>query len=93
MFLNFFLFLSLLGLISCVPLDLGQLNTCVWLSGAAYCGKDKYKSMILGMTDDFWNYASQYTVNGNSKAQLTIYGLTYNILRLANGMGAYYFGA
>lgn len=27
--------------------DLNQLDTCVWLSGAAYCGKDKYKTMIL----------------------------------------------
>jgi len=25
-----------------------QLNTGVWLSGAAYCGKDKYNTMILG---------------------------------------------
>ena len=49
--------------------------------------------MILNLTDDFWNYASQYNVNGTSKARLTIYGLTYNILRLANGMGAYYFAA
>ena len=47
-FLNIFLFLSLLGLSVTSPLDLGQLNTGVWLSGAAYCGKDKYKSMILG---------------------------------------------
>jgi hypothetical protein len=62
-------------------------------SGSCNFSALRYKSMILGMTDDFWNYASQYMVNGNSKAQLTIYGLTYNILRLANGMGAYYFGA
>lgn len=62
-------------------------------SGSCNFSALRYKSMILGMTDDFWNYASQYTVNGNSKAQLTIYGLTYNILRLANGMGAYYFAA
>ena len=48
MFFNFFLFLSLLGLSVAIPLDLGQLNTCVWLSGASYCGKDNYKSMIVG---------------------------------------------
>lgn len=47
-FFNIFIFLSLLGLSVTSPLDLGQLNTGVWLSGAAYCGKDKYKSMILG---------------------------------------------
>ena len=62
-------------------------------SGSCNFSALRYKSMIIGTTDDFWNYASQYMVNGNSKAQLTIYGLTYNILRLANGMGAYYFGA
>jgi hypothetical protein len=28
--------------------DSNQLNTAVWLSGAAYCGKDNYKTMILG---------------------------------------------
>ena len=62
-------------------------------SGSCNFSALRYKSMILGTTDNFWNYASQYTVKGNSKAQLTIYGLTYNILRLANGMGAYYFAA
>jgi hypothetical protein len=62
-------------------------------SGSCNFSALRYKSMIIGMTDDFWNYASQYNVNGTSKARLTIYGLTYNILRLANGMGAYYFAA
>ena len=62
-------------------------------SGSCNFSALRYKSMIISTSDDFWNYASQYNVNGNSKAQLTIYGLTYNILRLANGMGAYYFSA
>ena len=62
-------------------------------SGSCNFSALRYKSMILGTTDDFWNYASQYQVNGTSKAKLTIYGLTYNILRLANGMGALYFSA
>jgi len=62
-------------------------------SGSCNFSALRYKSMILGLTDDFWNYASQYQTNGTSKAQLTIYGLTYNILRLANGMGALYFGS
>jgi hypothetical protein len=62
-------------------------------SGSCNFSALRYKSMILGTTNDFWNYASQYNVNGTSKARLTIYGLTYNILRLANGMGAYYFAA
>lgn len=45
-FLKFFLFLSFLSKI--LSYDSAQLNTGVWLSGAAYCGKDKYKTMILG---------------------------------------------
>ena len=45
-FINFFLFLwFFFGVLS---YDSTQLNTCVWLSGAAYCGKDKYNTMILG---------------------------------------------
>ena len=48
-FYNLFLFLSLLGFFrGAISYDSAQLNTGVWLSGAAYCGKDKYKSMILG---------------------------------------------
>jgi len=62
-------------------------------SGSCNFSALRYKSMILGTTDDFWNYASQYQENGVNKAKLTIYGLTYNILRLANGMGALYFSA
>jgi hypothetical protein len=62
-------------------------------SGSCNFSALRYKSMILETTNDFWNYASQYTVNGTNKAKLTIYGLTYNILRLANGMGALYFSA
>jgi hypothetical protein len=41
-----FLFAAFLSMVSCY--DTSQLNTGVWLSGAAYCGKDKYKTMILG---------------------------------------------
>ena len=45
-FVNFFVFLTLF-LLKGLSYDSTQLNTCVWLSGAAYCGKDKYSSMIL----------------------------------------------
>ena len=62
-------------------------------SGSCNFSALRYKSMILSLTNDFWNYASQYEGNSQNKAQLTIYGLTYNILRLANGMGALYFSA
>ncbi len=44
-FLSLFSFLSLLVVTSSVNTD--HLNTGVWLSGAAYCGKDKYPTMKL----------------------------------------------
>ena len=44
-FMTFFLFFTLLNFVKAI--DLTQLNTGVWLSGAAYCGKDNYKSMVL----------------------------------------------
>lgn len=48
MFAQCFLLFSFLVNISSYALDLSQLNTCVWLSGAAYCGKDDYKTMKIG---------------------------------------------
>ena len=44
--INFYLFLIFLS--RALSYDYTQLNTGVWLSGAAYCGKDKYNTMILG---------------------------------------------
>ena len=47
-FLNNFLFFSLLGFLKASnTYDSTQLTTGVWLSGAAYCGKDNYKTMKL----------------------------------------------
>jgi len=63
-------------------------------SGSCNYSAMRYKSMTLSFTDTFWNYASNYNLNTDiNKARLTIYGLTYNILRLANGMGALYFSS
>jgi hypothetical protein len=45
-FINFFMFLSFLSKI--LSYNSTQLNTGVWLSGAAYCGKENYKTMIIG---------------------------------------------
>ena len=45
-FIYFYLFLIFLS--KALSYDYTQLNTGVWLSGAAYCGKDKYNTMILG---------------------------------------------
>jgi hypothetical protein len=61
-------------------------------SGSCNYSAMRYKSMTVSFTDTFWNYASNYNADIN-KAQFTIYGLTYNILRLANGMGALYFSS
>ena len=44
--INFFIILSFLSKV--FSYDLSQLKTGTWLSGAAYCGKDKYPNMILG---------------------------------------------
>jgi hypothetical protein len=63
-------------------------------SGSCNYSALRYKSMTLTFTDTFWNYASNYNLNTDiNKAQFKLYGLTYNILRLANGMGALYFSA
>lgn len=43
-FVFFFAFLSS----SLLAYDIAQLNVGVWLSGAAYCGREKYKTMLLG---------------------------------------------
>lgn len=54
MFTTLFFCVSLLYFSSSVQIDLVQLNTSVWLSGAAYCGKEKYESMRLsGPATDF----------------------------------------
>ena len=45
-FINLLFFFTFLS--NVLSYDYVQLNTGVWLSGAAYCGKDKYKTMILG---------------------------------------------
>ena len=62
-------------------------------SGSANHSALRYTAMTLTLTDEFWNYANQYNNNNISKASFVMYGLTYNILRLSNGMGALYFTA
>lgn len=62
-------------------------------SGSANHSALRYTAMTLSLTDEFWNYANQYNNNNINKASFVMYGLTYNILRLSNGMGALYFTA
>ena len=85
---------------SCVPNDgiymyIYSLNPEKYQpSGSCNYSALRYKSMTLTFTDIFWNYASNYNLNTDiNKARFKLYGLTYNILRLANGMGALYFSA
>ena len=47
MFATIFFCVSFLYFANSTQFDLVQLNTSVWLSGAAYCGKEKYESMQL----------------------------------------------
>ena len=48
-FFTIFLFFSLLGFLKASnTYDSTQLTTGVWLSGAAYCGKENYNTMKLG---------------------------------------------
>jgi hypothetical protein len=48
LFICLYLFISLLSFTKSISLDLyKELNTTVWLSGAAYCGKENYKTMVL----------------------------------------------
>ena len=62
-------------------------------SGACNYSALRYKSINLSLKDNFWNYANQYNPTEINKATFKMYGLTYNILRLANGMGALYFSS
>ena len=43
-----FMFFTIIQITSATMIDLNHLSTGVWLSGAAYCGKDQYKTMKLG---------------------------------------------
>jgi hypothetical protein len=54
MLLKIFLFLPILFYINSSKIDFTQLNIGVWLSGAAYCSKEVYKTMKLdGPAVDF----------------------------------------
>ena len=45
MFATIFFCVSFLYFANSTQIDINQLNTSVWLSGAAYCGKEKYETM------------------------------------------------
>ena len=81
-FINFLL--SLVGLVS--SYDSTQLNTGVWLSGAAYCGKDKYSSMILkGPASGFIYKDTLYDVKTDLQGYIGILPTTKSIYVVLRG--------
>ena len=78
------LFLSLVGLV--FSYDSVQLNTCVWLSGAAYCGKDKYSSMILkGPATSFVYKDTLYDVKTDLQGYIGVLPTTKSIYVVLRG--------
>jgi hypothetical protein len=66
--------------------DLAQLNTCVWLSGAAYCGKDKYNTMILGGPAAGFTYKETlYDVKTDLQGYIGILSTTKSIYVVLRG--------
>lgn len=83
-FINFFLFLAFLSMVS--SYDSSQLNTGVWLSGAAYCGKDKYQTMILGGPASGFTYKETlYDVKTDLQGYIGILPTTKSIYVVLRG--------
>jgi hypothetical protein len=85
MLFNFyFLFFILLSKVICY--DTTQLNTGVWLSGAAYCGKEKYKTMILGGPASGFTYKETlYDVRTDLQGYIGILPTTKSIYVVLRG--------
>jgi len=84
LFLKALLFLSFLSKL--LSYDSTQLNTGVWLSGAAYCGKDKYKSMILsGPATGFTYKESLYDIKTDLQGYIGILPTTKSIYVVIRG--------
>ena len=83
-FIQLFLLFSLLGFT--YSYDSAQLNTCVWLSGAAYCGKDKYSSMILkGQASGFVYKDTLYDIKTDLQGYIGILPTTKSIYVVLRG--------
>lgn len=83
-FVNFFLFMAFLSRV--LSYDSVQLNTCVWLSGAAYCGKDKYNTMILGGSAAGFTYKETlYDVKTDLQGYIGILPTTKSIYVVLRG--------
>jgi hypothetical protein len=83
-FINFLMFFSFLSKV--FSYDSSQLNTCVWLSGAAYCGRDKYKTMILGGPASGFTYKETlYDVKTDLQGYIGILPTTKSIYVVIRG--------
>ena len=83
-FISFLLFLGFLSMVS--SYDSSQLNTGVWLSGAAYCGKDQYKAMILGGPASGFTYKETlYDVKTDLQGYIGILPTTKSIYVVIRG--------
>jgi hypothetical protein len=66
--------------------DSSQLNTGVWLSGAAYCGKDNYKTMILnGLASGFAYKETLYDIKTDLQGYIGILPTTKTIYVVLRG--------
>jgi len=84
-FTNIFILITFF-LSKAMSYDSVQLNTCVWLSGAAYCGKDKYKSMILnGPASTFTYKETIYDVVTDIQGYIGILPTTKSIYVVLRG--------
>lgn len=85
--LYFYFFLSLLFFSSSITVNLyDELNTAVWLSGAAYCGKDKYKNMILsGPSKGFIYKETLYDIKTDLQGYIGILPTTKTIYVVIRG--------
>jgi hypothetical protein len=77
----------LLGFISiALSYDSTQLKSGVWLSGAAYCGKDKYKTMILnGPATGFIYKETLYDIKTDLQGYVGILPTTKSIYVVIRG--------
>ena len=82
-----YIFLSFLFLTKSLSIDLyDELNTAVWLSGAAYCGKDNYKTMVLsGPAKGFVYKATLYDIKSDLQGYIGILPTTKTIYIVIRG--------
>jgi len=84
--IHYFLFLLGFFLSTVCSYDSVQLNTGVWLSGAAYCGKDKYKTMILaGPASGFTYKETLYDIKSDLQGYIGILPTTKSIYVVIRG--------